>query len=155
MLIDYPPLLEGVALTENEGMIPMSMDQKVKLPTQVCEALNKARESCSDASIVAQIQVIHHYEIDQVLVQETDADVIMCALVWGYEPLDLNCEAEVKEAFFNSPFAQNPNLNNKYQEMLRGFLLEYDDEMQYPWATVEYAHENTIFDPVTKEYVWK
>ena len=81
------------------------MSEKVKLPKDVCDALDLMTEfyKYPESKIVSYI-VRKSFDVDLdkrlLCLNEQDADVIMCALVLGYEP-ELTPEERIKERYKN------------------------------------------------------
>lgn len=103
------------------------MTEKVKLPKEVCDALDLARKHTSDAYIIARICNEDGFYISRLLIEQ-DPDLIMKALVLGYEP-EMTAEDQIKEVYFselgNDSFYDS---GKKYgiQKSLRIHGIKYD-----------------------------
>ena len=69
------------------------MSEKVKLPKEVCDALDIAKSMFPlSNSMIIKLTYLKEWEMDDdIVLNKQNADVIMRALVLGYEP-DLSAE---------------------------------------------------------------
>ncbi len=75
------------------------MTEKVKLPKDVCEALDRAKKDFFDTDIIHDVATNNITRLEKVLVRQ-DANKIMRALVLGYEP-ELTAEQKLEELYWN------------------------------------------------------
>lgn len=79
------------------------MSQKVKLPKAVCDALEDVRNNMfnySHSAVVSKTLNKDWERHELKVLNGQNADVIMCALVLGYEP-ELTPEERIKERYKN------------------------------------------------------
>lgn len=115
-----------------EIVIPASNYDRVQLPKEVCLALDELRESLSNAEIIRYIFLAHPDQAIRTLceyLEKVDSDLIIKALVLGYEP-ELTAEERIKALFKNPPIA-NTSLHEIYQYAIRDTLRIHG--ISYDW----------------------
>lgn len=76
------------------------MSEKVKLPKEVCDALDIAKSMFPlSNSMIIKLTYLKEWEMDDdIVLNKQNADVIMRALVLGYEP-ELSAEEHLKNLY--------------------------------------------------------
>lgn len=90
------------------------MSEKVKLPKQVCDALDKLQYKYSKCDILYRnmnSRWVGEYEV----INDIDEDLLMIALVLGYEP-ELSAEEQIKELYMRPPTKGYENSNRREHE---------------------------------------
>jgi hypothetical protein len=109
------------------------MSEKVKLPKDVCDALDLVQRifDISPASIVMDVlQKEHDYDERVKILNEQDANVIMRALVLGYEP-ELSAEEQIKHLYSDAPSIKGYYEIVYYQKGIRDALKIHG--IHYDW----------------------
>jgi hypothetical protein len=97
------------------------MNEKVKLPKDVCDALDLVQKvyEMSPASIVMDVlQKEHDYDDRIKVLNKQEAGIIMRALVLGYEP-ELSEEEKAKKLFFDCNEKQFAGFDGPYTIVYR------------------------------------
>lgn len=108
------------------------MSQKVKLPKAVCDALEDVRNhmfNYSHSAVVSKTLNKGWERHELKVLNGQNADVIMCALVLGYEP-EMTPEEQIKE-FYSTEFPEgtideNGAFRMAIRETLRIHGIHYD-----------------------------
>jgi len=101
------------------------MSEKVKLPKQVCDALNYAMTLSRNFDFTI-AEMTHHgkWELKELEILNTqNSDLIMRALVLGYEP-ELSAEEQLKERYLSNYYSNS--YKNGMQETLKVLRIQYD-----------------------------
>lgn len=104
------------------------MSEKVRLPKDVCDALEDAESRFTIATIIREIDIDNSKWVG-ILLASQDVNLIIRALVLGYEP-ELTAEEQIKALFKNPPIA-NTSLHEIYQYAIRDTLKIYN--IHYDW----------------------
>ncbi len=96
------------------------MSEKVKLPKQVCDALDFAvnETEMTNTQIVKAVYHKAHAFDELEILNAQDSNEIMRALVLGYEP-ELSAEEKAKELFFNCNENQFAGFDGPYTIVYR------------------------------------
>lgn len=76
------------------------MSEKVKLPKDVCDALDRVKKDHYNSEIIYK-RLEHTWILENEILCDVDSDLLMRSLVLGYEPEILQPERELKELFQN------------------------------------------------------
>lgn len=102
------------------------MSEKVKLPKDVCDALDYAKDTMHlhDYSIVFRV-VNEGFVTEEVkILNEQNPSEIMRALVLGYEP-EMTAEEQIKELFKNPPSIRERSYRRGISDALRIHGIHY------------------------------
>ena len=101
------------------------MSEKVKLPKEVCDALNLAMTLSRNFDYtIAEMTRHGEWENKELqILNSQNVDVIMRALVLGYEP-ELSAEEQLKERYLSNYYSNS--YKNGMQETLKVLGIQYD-----------------------------
>lgn len=101
------------------------MTEKVKLPKAVCDALDWTKHiNYTNAEICYNIKRKSFKQPVEIL-NEQDADLIMRALVLGYEP-ELSAEEQIKDLYYCPPEYRESSYRQGIRDALRIHGIHYD-----------------------------
>lgn len=109
------------------------MSDKIKLPKEVCQALDSAKEDYRDYEIIKKITDSSWGYYAHVILNTQDADLIMRALVLGYEPV--TPEEIIKDLILHPNYALEDSgidtIEAAYRQGIYDTLRIY--EIHHPW----------------------
>lgn len=102
--------------------------EKVKLPREVCDALDDVKNSVGNKNIIRR-NIERTWNDKYHCLNEVNTDLLMRALVIGYEP-ELTAEEQTKACYFDI-YSSDNHANKAYKEGIRDALKAH--AIHYDW----------------------
>lgn len=105
------------------------MSEKVRLPKAICDALDRVRKDHYNSEIIYK-RLEHTWLLENEILCDVASDLLMRALVLGYEP-ELTAEEQLKELYYTPYVMRNISQFDAYCKGIRDTLRIHG--IHYDW----------------------